>query len=221
MVAPSTPPAVIAPMPTMPCPRCWATGHEGGDQTGYQCLLCLGRQVVDDEQLAGHFWLSEVVRARSGYDQWPPVDALERLGELARHLLEPVRLRFGRPLRVTSGYRCRSLDVVADRGNTYWLEHPSAHAIGAAADVCPLQLDAGSDLSHTLARIMGIVRDTPGLEWDQAILEGGCVHLALHAPGPGRAQRRQLLLRCRAHEGPRPYRYEEWDGTEAQLTRCT
>jgi hypothetical protein len=207
------------------CPHCWGVGTEGGVQIGDPCLICGGRKVVDDYRLSSNFWLSEHVRAVDGYDMWPGLEEMGNIRRLYPILVQRVRDAFASPvnpgwLRVNSGYRVPALDVIADHGNTVWLTRKSAHATGAAADVCPVRVDENSDLPHTLSRIMRIVRDAEGLGWDQAILEGGCVHLALYTPG-GRTQRRQLLIRCPAPAGSgRAWDYPAWDGSEEQLTRC-
>lgn len=199
------------------CPRCWGTGIEPPGNVA-PCLLCEGSGKVEDGQLSEHFRYSELVHSHHGFANDPRVEYVERLRNLCRELLEPVRAKVG-ALRVTSGYRSQALDVVADRGNTYWLSHISAHAAGWAADVQPMA--AGVTLRD-------VMEAAGAFALDQRILEGGCVHLAIYSPlpMPSGGQRRQALVRLAnpAHvydHSSAPYVYARWDPNDAsQLTRC-
>lgn len=82
-------------------------------------------------QLTEHFCLTEltssVTGTRLGIDNTPPVWAIENLRYLAR-VLETIRRHFGRPVRVSSGYRCPDLNLAVGGSPT------SAHRYGLAAD---------------------------------------------------------------------------------------
>lgn len=92
---------------------------------------------------APHFTLAELINSDTartyGLDNDPPPAALERLGELARRVLEPLRGSFG-PIKVTSAYRSPELNWYVS------LDRTSRHCRGEAADVRPLAL--GVDCSH-------------------------------------------------------------------------
>lgn len=75
---------------------------------------------------------------------------------LCRLVLEPIRAHFGRPIRINSGYRSRTLNAAVGGSNT------SQHSLGQAADI---EVD-GVD-NRTLAK--WIERN---LQFDQLILEG-------------------------------------------------
>lgn len=65
---------------------------------------------------------------------------------LCREILEPIREKYGAPIRVTSGYRCRKLNQAVGGVPT------SQHMRGEAAD-----LNVGSDnrkLFHLIAEMM-------------------------------------------------------------------
>ena len=166
------------------CPACWGTGSET-DIIGDPCRRCLGSGHVEDYQFTPHFAFSELVRAHKGIHNWPPDDALARIGSLCRDLLEPVRAVVG-PLQVTSGYRCQALDCRADAGNPRWLHEFSGHSWGGAADVGPMLFGV------SLADVVDAAMRVPA--WDQLILEGGCAHLALFCP-TSNAQRKQVMVR--------------------------
>ncbi|MBU4564830.1 MAG: hypothetical protein KMY53_02260 [Desulfarculus sp.] len=89
---------------------------------------------------APHFTLDELIRSdiaqTYGLDNTPSPTALERLGELARMVLEPLRGRFG-PIQVTSGFRSPELNWYVS------LDRTSRHCRGEAADVLPLAVGVG------------------------------------------------------------------------------
>ena len=135
--------------------------------------------------LSPHFALAEFTAsqtaARLGIDNAPPPDIVENLRRTAE-MLEDVRYMLGgKPILISSGYRCAALNAAVPGSSA-----TSAHLTGKAADfVCP---GAGSVRSICI-RIAG----TPGFAFDQCIREfdsngGGWVHLAWGDP-----LRRQLL----------------------------
>lgn len=80
-----------------------------------------------------HFTLQELVRSatadRLGIDNTPDRDQIRCLELLVNNVLDPLRARYGRPIYVTSGYRCRRLnDAVGGAYN-------SQHTLGQAADI--------------------------------------------------------------------------------------
>jgi hypothetical protein len=83
-------------------------------------------------QLSEHFHLSEFVSsqtaARRGIDNTPPAGAIVKLQALCRQVLEPVRVHFGRPIRISSGYRCPTLNKAIGGAAS------SQHVLGEAAD---------------------------------------------------------------------------------------
>lgn len=83
-------------------------------------------------QLTRHFSLAEMTRSetasRRGIDNTPPAPARRALKRLCEEVLEPVRLHFGRPVIVTSGYRSPVLNAVIGGALR------SQHTLGEAAD---------------------------------------------------------------------------------------
>lgn len=136
-------------------------------------------------RLSHHFDLRELTRSdaavRLGIDNTPPQAAVEALRALCVAVLEPVRLHFGRPLRVSSGYRCDEVNRAVG-GNP-----KGSHPAGEAAD---FEVDDASNLA--VARwIAG-----SGLPFDQVILEfhvpgdphSGWVHASHRAAGDNRGE---------------------------------
>jgi hypothetical protein len=108
--------------------------------------------------------------------------ALDYLRRLCEGLLEPVRLLWGCPVIVTSGYRSREVELAVSGKDT------GQHRLGQAADIVP----AGDlDIEEAYRRIA-----VSSLQYDQLLLEGvgdrRWIHISC-AP-PTRVARRQALL---------------------------
>lgn len=73
---------------------------------------------------------SDVATARK-IDNFPSFTVVEHLSELTSKILEPLRVAWGGPIRVTSCYRCDALNRAVGGVST------SAHRLGWAADLQP------------------------------------------------------------------------------------
>ena len=120
-------------------------------------------------KLSPNFDLSEFTTsqtaARLGISNKPSDEVIENLAETA-NLLEEIRKILGKPILISSGYRCPELNrAIGGAAN-------SAHLTGQAADfTCP---GVGSPLT-----VASIIAGTPGLEFDQLIHEfDSWVHIA-------------------------------------------
>lgn len=84
-------------------------------------------------RLSDHFHLSEFVRSstahRLGINNTPPPEAILKLQALALRCLEPLRIALGKPVHITSGYRCPQLNSAVGGVST------SQHMKGMAADI--------------------------------------------------------------------------------------
>ena len=83
--------------------------------------------------LSPHFTLAEMTASdtarREGIANTPSAAHIEALRQLCeQHVLEPVRAHFGRPVRITSGYRSPKLCLAVGSSVR------SQHAKGEAAD---------------------------------------------------------------------------------------
>ncbi len=136
-------------------------------------------------RLSRHFTLGELSKSqtaiRLGICNVPGDEVIANLESLCRHILEPVRLHFGRAFSPSSGYRCRSLNRVLRSSDQ------SQHTRGQAADF------EVPDISNT---ILADWIDTH-LDYDQLILEfcdpavpaSGWVHCSYRGQGENRKQR--------------------------------
>ena len=84
-------------------------------------------------RLTEHFKLGEFTKSitaeRLGISNEPGYEQMLALRHLCREVLEPLRQHYGKPIRVTSGFRCQQLNqAVGGVGN-------SQHQYGEAADL--------------------------------------------------------------------------------------
>ena len=83
-------------------------------------------------QLSKHFTLEEFTKSmtaqRKGIDNTPGSGDIKNLEDLCYEVLEPVRNKFDKPVRISSGYRSEALCEAIGSKKT------SQHAKGQAAD---------------------------------------------------------------------------------------
>ena len=115
-----------------------------------------------------YFTLTELIRSstaiRHGIDNTPDAETIKRLEALVENVLDPLREAYGKPITVTSGYRCPRLNrAVGGAAN-------SQHIKGEAADIT-----AGSPSENLY--IYNLLKNLP---IDQAINErkGSWIHVS-------------------------------------------
>lgn len=152
--------------PGFPAYRIFAT------ETKHQpCLLCcyFNYQEFEDSATA----------RRDGIDNSLTPVARRMVTILVEMLLDPLRRVWGRPIVISSGYRCPELNILIGGA-----KH-SHHLLGCAAD-----LIAGSPDDHRrLFRLIQETHELCGLEFTQLILEPGArwIHIS-YVPGNLRCQ---------------------------------
>lgn len=134
--------------------------------------------------LSENFSLAEFIKSqtaiRKGISNKPTAAHLAAMKALCENILEPIRAHFGKPVRVTSGYRSKALNAAIGGSNS------SQHSLGEAADIEIPGVD-----NRRLAKWI-----EANLPFDQLILEGakrgdanaGWVHVSY-----GARNRRQTL----------------------------
>lgn len=84
-------------------------------------------------QLSDNFTLEELicsnVAQRNNINNVPELEQLNNLQKLCNEILQPVRDYFGKPIIVTSGYRCTALNKLVGGSSS------SQHLKGEAADI--------------------------------------------------------------------------------------
>ena len=98
--------------------------------------------------LSEHFTLDEMTRSQTAMekriDNTPPELAVRNLKILCTQVLEPARAKYGRPIVITSGYRCAKLNAAV--GGVL----KSYHTKGMAADI---RIDNLKD-AYNLAKLL-------------------------------------------------------------------
>jgi hypothetical protein len=106
-------------------------------------------------KISEHFSLQELVRTSTGLKNEPSPTAKVSLIMLVQNVLEPARLSFGKPIKVTSGFRSPSVNKAIGGATN------SQHSKGEAADL----------FCEDNAKLFEIIRNE--LVFDQLIWEGG------------------------------------------------
>ena len=133
-------------------------------------------------RLSKHFTLDEFIKSatatRLGIDNTPDEKVLNCIQALVDNVLEPLRVHYGRPIIITSGYRCPKLNKAVGGSST------SQHAIGQAVDIRSV-----SDSRDDNKELFDMIREMK-LPFDQLINEFGYdwVHVSF-----GPRNRRQVL----------------------------
>ena len=115
---------------------------------------------------------------RLGIDNSPTSEAISNLNDLVTNVLDNLRDGWGRPIIVTSGYRCKELNAAV--GGT----RNSQHLKGQAADIV-------SDDFEAFRRFVG--RWCKDNEFDQCIFEHGGGREWIHVSYVEGRNRRQML----------------------------
>jgi zinc D-Ala-D-Ala carboxypeptidase len=135
--------------------------------------------------LTPNFSLAEMVAsqeaARRGIDNTPDMATQTELQKTAE-LLEKVRARLERPILVSSGYRCPTLNRAVNGAPN------SAHLWGGACDF------TSPGYGHPLEVARELATYAEALDYDQLIYEfGAWVHIGRAKPGE-RARRQVLTI---------------------------
>jgi len=141
--------------------------------------------------LSPHFSLDELIvsqsAARHGIDNNPPPAAIENLKRLCV-LLENVRELFGKPLRISSGYRSPKVNALIGGSEK------SQHCQGAACDF--------TIQGVTIDQVMDSIT-VNGLPYDQVIKEfGAWIHISVPTCPWDNPRKMELII---DKNGTRPY----------------
>jgi hypothetical protein len=101
-------------------------------------------------KLSPHFSLFEMTATSRKVENTPSVEAVVNLCRLCNEVLEPARKIYGRPIIVTSGYRCPKLNNLVGGVPT------SRHLTGQAADLHIESKELGRKLFDALKTQPGI-----------------------------------------------------------------
>ena len=104
----------------------------------------------------------------------------ENLQALVYNVLDPVRERYGKPIKVNSGYRC----LIHNR--TVGGVPGSQHVKGEAADIAPAGLQFTAYGLKELARLVEVIKENG--KYDQLIIYPTFVHVSWKRSGGNRRQ---------------------------------
>jgi uncharacterized protein YcbK (DUF882 family) len=99
----------------------------------------------------------------------------ENVKALVENVLDPLREKYGKPIKVNNGYRCLNHNLAVG-GATQ-----SQHMKGEAADIAPMDGDASE-----LEKLVEIIKQNG--KWDQMIVYPTFVHVSWKRNGPNRHQ---------------------------------
>ena len=130
------------------------------------------------------FTLKELVRSRKAVqlkiDNTPTWDVVENLSYLTYNILDPLRRLYGKPIFVTSGYRCAQLNKAVGGVAT------SQHMTGQAADIIG-QVKGDNKV------LFNLLKDDPRFMFDQLICEQN--YSWVHVSYSKTRARRQVIYR--------------------------
>ena len=94
--------------------------------------------------MAKYFTIEELCKSDTakakGIDNTPNGATLENLQHLMDEILDPIRTKWGKPIRVNSGYRCSKLNKLVGGSAT------SQHVIGEAVDITTGSVEGNKQL---------------------------------------------------------------------------
>lgn len=131
-------------------------------------------------RITEHFSLEEfyfsVTAENKRIHNYPKQEAIDNIVALVENVLEPLRIKFARPIMVNSGYRCTLLNNAVGGAKN------SQHLNGKAADITAGSIDANRELFNLIKNYF---------KFDQLIWEygGKWVHVSWN----GNANRSQIL----------------------------
>lgn len=130
------------------------------------------------------FTLKELIRSRKAVqlkiDNTPTWDVVENLSYLTYNILDPLRRLYGKPIFVTSGYRCAQLNKAVGGVAT------SQHITGQAADIIG-QVKGDNKV------LFNLLKDDPRFMFDQLICEQN--YSWVHVSYSKTRARRQVIYR--------------------------
>ena len=141
-----------------------------------------------------YFTFDELIHSdtadRLGIDNTPTSEAVSNLNDLVTNVLDNLRDSWGRPIIVTSGYRCKELNAAV--GGT----HNSQHLKGQAADIVSDDFEAFRRFVRRWCKDNNVPSDgftLGGNEFDQCIFEHSSGREWIHISYVEGRNRRQML----------------------------
>lgn len=100
------------------------------------------------------FSLAELIKSSTAtkhhIDNTPPADVIKNLQYGVDMVLDPLRRTYGKPIIITSGYRCQKLNTLVGGVSNSW------HTQGNAADIHVASLTEATKLFSNLQKIPSV-----------------------------------------------------------------
>jgi hypothetical protein len=117
-----------------------------------------------NNKLSENFTLGEFIASdtanKKGIKNTPTLMHVYHMQELCKFLLQPIRDAWGKPIKVTSGFRCYALNKAVGGSPT------SVHMVGWAVDIKP----ASGSYEEFEEFVVNFLKNSE-LKWDQVIRE--------------------------------------------------
>lgn len=116
-------------------------------------------QKLSENFTLGEFLASDVAKKKN-INNMPTLVDIYHMTELCKFLLQPIRDAWGAPIKITSGFRCKTLNDAVGGSKT------SAHLRGYGVDIKP-----ASGKYEDFEKFVIEFLQSSDLKWDQAIKE--------------------------------------------------
>jgi hypothetical protein len=141
-----------------------------------------------NKKLSKNFTLGEFIASdtakKKGIDNTPTLADIYHMEELCVNLLQPIRDAWGKPIKVTSGFRCYLLNKLLGGSPT------SVHPRGWAVDIKPM---SGS-YKEFEEFVINFLMEHPEIKYDQVIRETSGNSKWLHLGYKNNAGRQRKML---------------------------
>lgn len=128
-------------------------------------MMKIAIKVDPKKRLSTNFTLGEMIASdtakKKGIDNTPTLADIYHMEELCKYLLQPIRDAWGKPIKITSGYRCYKLNKAVGGSNT------SVHMRGWGADIKP----TSGTIKEFEDFLIQFFKDHPEIRFDQCIRE--------------------------------------------------
>ena len=146
-------------------------------------------KIDPNKKLSENFTLGEFIESdkakKKRIDNTPTLADIYHMQELCTYLLQPIRDAWGKPIKITSGFRCYRLNRLVGGSPT------SVHMRGWAADIKP----ASGSYKEFEEFVINFLKEHPEIKYDQVIRETSGNSKWLHIGYRNNAgqQRKQLF----------------------------
>lgn len=134
-------------------------------------------------QISKNFNLEELCYSATakakGIKNEPNQEQVANLRALVHNVLQPLRDRYGKEVKIASGFRCKSLNAVVGGVSN------SQHMTGQAADLC---IDGNMDKGRAFIDIIRLYCDFDQLIWEHNAKGAYWVHVSYMNDGKNRRQ---------------------------------